>query len=110
MSTHFRVTYATLSADNEELHAAYEDGLRLARSWLGSVVSPVVSGKPRTGGPLFTVTSPGDVSLALCQVHAATPADVADAVAAAARRGAALGADALDRAGRRAPRRRRPDQ
>ena len=95
MSTHFRVTYATLSADNEELHAAYEDGLRLAKSWLGSVISPVVSGKPRTGGPLFTVTSPGDVSLALCQVHAATPADVADAVAAAGRRGAALGADAL---------------
>jgi len=83
MSTHFRVTYATLSADNEELHAAYAGGLRLAKSWLGSVVSPMVSGKPRTGGPLFTVTSPGDVSLALCQVHAATPADVADAVAAA---------------------------
>src|SRR3984957_7846875 len=83
MSTHFRVTYATLSADNEELHAAYEDGLRLAKSWLGSVVSPMVSGKPRTDGPLFTVTSPGDVSLALCQVHEATPADVADAVAAA---------------------------
>ena len=35
MSTHFRVTYATLSADNEELHAAYEEGLRLASSWLG---------------------------------------------------------------------------
>ncbi len=83
MSTHFRVTYATLSADNEELHAAYEDGLRLARSWFGSVISPMVSGKPRTGGPLFTVTSPGDVSLALCRVHEATPADVADAVAAA---------------------------
>jgi 1-pyrroline-5-carboxylate dehydrogenase len=83
MSTHFRVTYATLSADNEELHAAYEDGLRLATSWLGSVVSPMVSGKPRTGGPLFTVTSPGDVSLALGQVHAATPSDVADAVVAA---------------------------
>jgi 1-pyrroline-5-carboxylate dehydrogenase len=83
MSTHFRVTYATLSADNEELHAAYEDGLRLAKSWLGSVVSPVISGKARSGGPLFTVTSPGDVSLALCQVHAATTDDVADAVAAA---------------------------
>jgi 1-pyrroline-5-carboxylate dehydrogenase len=31
----FRVTYATLSADNEELHAAYEQGVRTARSWLG---------------------------------------------------------------------------
>ena len=73
MSTHFRVTYATLSADNEELHAAYEDGLRLASSWLGAVIHGYVSGKPRTGGPLFTVTSPGDVSLTLCRVHAATP-------------------------------------
>ena len=36
MSTHFRVTYATLSADNEQLHTAYEDGLRLATSWLGA--------------------------------------------------------------------------
>lgn len=84
MSTHFRVTYATLSADNEELHAAYDAGLRLATSWLGSTVSGSVSGKPRSGGPLFTVTSPGDVSLTLCRVHAATPGDVADAVGAAA--------------------------
>ncbi len=28
MSTHFRVTYATLSADNEDLHTAYEEGLQ----------------------------------------------------------------------------------
>ncbi len=83
MSTHFRVTYATLSADNEELQAAYETGLRLATSWLGTTVSGYVSGKPRTGGPLFTLTSPGNVALTLAHVHAATEADVADAVAAA---------------------------
>jgi 1-pyrroline-5-carboxylate dehydrogenase len=83
MSTHFRVTYATLSADNEELQAAYEAGLRLATSWLGSTVSGYVSGKPLTGGPLFAVTSPGDLSLTLGQVHAATPSDVEDAVGAA---------------------------
>ncbi len=84
MSTHFRVTYATLSADNEQLHTAYEDGLRLATSWLGATIHGYVSGKPRTGGPLFPVTSPGDVSLLLCRAHAATQADVEDAVAAAA--------------------------
>ncbi len=84
MSTHFRVTYATLSADNEELHAAYEAGLRLASSWLGADISGYVSGKPRGGGELFTVTSPGNRSLTLCRVHAATPADVEDAVRAAA--------------------------
>jgi 1-pyrroline-5-carboxylate dehydrogenase len=84
MSTHFRVTYATLSADNEQLHTAYEDGLRLATSWLGATIHGYVSGKPRTGGPLFSVTSPGDVSLLLCRAHAATQADIEDAVAAAA--------------------------
>ena len=50
MSTHFRVTYATLSADNEELHAAYEDGLRLAESWLGSVVPPCERQAARPAG------------------------------------------------------------
>ena len=84
MSTHFRVTYATLTADNEELHAAYEAGLRLASSWLGADVPGYVSGEPRASGPLFTVTSPGDQSLTLGRVHAATPADVEDAVRAAA--------------------------
>ncbi|HXT90689.1 MAG TPA: aldehyde dehydrogenase family protein [Trebonia sp.] len=80
MSTHFRVTYATLSADNEALHTAYEAGLRLASSWLGADLPGYVGGEPRAGGPLFTVTSPGDLSLTLCRVHSATPADVEDAV------------------------------
>ena len=84
MSTHFRVTYATLSADNEELHAAYEEGLRLASSWLGATIPAYVSGRARDGGELFTVTSPGDLSLTLCHVHAATSGDVEDAVRAAA--------------------------
>ena len=83
MSTHFRVTYATLSADNEELHAAYDEGLRLATSWLGAVIPGYVSGQPRASGALFTLTSPGDLSLTLCRVHAATRGDVDDAVRAA---------------------------
>jgi 1-pyrroline-5-carboxylate dehydrogenase len=80
MSTHFRVTYATLSADNEELQAAYDAGLRLASGWLGAVIPGYVGGQPRESGELFTVTSPGDLSLALCRVHASTKADVEDAV------------------------------
>ena len=83
MSTHFRVTYATLSADNEGLHGAYEAGLRLASSWLGADIPGYVSGEPRADGPLFTVTSPGDRSLTLCRVHSATQADIEDAVRAA---------------------------
>ncbi|MGH3298359.1 MAG: hypothetical protein ACRDP7_41870, partial [Trebonia sp.] len=79
MSTHFRVTYATLSADNEDLQVAYESGLRLASSWLGADIPGYVSGQPRRGGELLTFTSPGDLSLTLFRVHSATPADVSDA-------------------------------
>ncbi|HEY6496295.1 MAG TPA: aldehyde dehydrogenase family protein [Trebonia sp.] len=80
MSRHFRVTYATLSADNEELQAAYDEGLRLASGWLGAVIPGYVGGQPRESGELFTVTSPGDLSLTLGRVHASTQADVEDAV------------------------------
>ena len=38
MGSRIRVTYATLSADNEDLHAAYEEGLEIARSGLGTTI------------------------------------------------------------------------
>jgi 1-pyrroline-5-carboxylate dehydrogenase len=79
----FRVTYATLSADNEELHAAYEEGVRTAKAWLGQTIPVVVDGQPRTGGESFTLTSPNDAKLELGVVHGATEADVDDAVTAA---------------------------
>ncbi len=49
----FRVTYATLSADNEELHAAYEQGVATARSWLGQTFPTYVNGEARDDGPVF---------------------------------------------------------
>ena len=79
----FRVTYATLSADNEELHAAYEEGVRTAKAWLGQTIPVVVDGQPRTDGETFTLTSPNDAKLELATVHEATGRDVDDAVTAA---------------------------
>ncbi len=79
----FRVTYATLSADNEQLHAAYEEGLRTARGWLGGTFPAYVNGEPRTDGPTFEVSSPGDATLRLGTFHEASARDVDDAVAAA---------------------------
>lgn len=84
MGSRIRVTYATLSADNEDLHAAYEEGLAVARSWLGATIPTRVGSSERTAGPAFEVRSPGDLSVRLCTVHEATAADVDDAVAAAA--------------------------
>jgi len=79
----FRVTYATLTADNEELHAAYEEGVRTARSWLGATFPVHVDGKARDDGPIFTLTSPNDSRLVLGSFHEASQRDVDDAVAAA---------------------------
>ena len=79
----FRVTYATLSADNEELHAAFEEGVKTARSWIGQTIPTVVNGEPRTDGEPFTLTSPNDAGLELAGVHPATGRDVDDAVTAA---------------------------
>ena len=83
MGSRIRVTYATLSADNEELHAAYEEGLQTARSWLGATIPARVSGEDRTDGPTFDVTSPGDLSVTLCTAYEATAQDLDDAVDAA---------------------------
>src|ERR671930_2805228 len=79
----FRVTYATLTADNEELHAAYEEGVRTARSWLGATFPVYVDGQARGDGPTFTLTSPNDSRLVLGTFHQASGRDVDDAVAAA---------------------------
>jgi 1-pyrroline-5-carboxylate dehydrogenase len=79
----FRVTYATLSADNEELHAAYEEGVRTARSWFGQSFPVYVNGQARADGPSFELTSPNDLGLKLATFHEASERDIDDAVAAA---------------------------
>ncbi len=78
-----RVTYSTLSADNEELHAGYEAGLKTARSWLGQTFPAYVNGEARSDGPTFELRSPNDEQLRLATFHSATEQDLDDAVAAA---------------------------
>ncbi len=80
MTERFRVTYATLSADNEDLHAAYEAGVATARGWLGGTVTPYVDGAARTGAAPVELHSPNDSGLSLGTVRAAGEADVDDAV------------------------------
>ncbi|MEU4804050.1 aldehyde dehydrogenase family protein [Actinosynnema sp. NPDC023587] len=85
MTSSDRVTYATLTADNEDLHAAYDRGLRVAKTWLGTTIPVDVGGTARTSGPVFAVTSPGDTATVLCSAHTADESDVDDAVTAARR-------------------------
>jgi len=43
----FRITYATMSADNEELQAAYDAAAERAKAELGKTYPVVVNGEER---------------------------------------------------------------
>ena len=78
-----KITYATLRADNEELHALYEQGVERARARLGRYHRNVVGGRERDGEGTFEVRSPIDRELLVGTFARGTRQDVRDAVAAA---------------------------
>ena len=59
----FRITYATMSADNDELHEAYDKGIEVARSWLGQKHPLYVNGEAREGSGSREARSPIDGTL-----------------------------------------------
>ena len=59
----FRVTYATMTADNEELHKGYDEGIEKAKKWLGQRHTFFVNGEAREGESWFEERSPGDHDL-----------------------------------------------
>jgi 1-pyrroline-5-carboxylate dehydrogenase len=79
----FRVTYATLSADNQELHAGFDRGIEVARTMLGARHPSAINGKSVDHGHHYTTTSPSDRSVTIGTFAVATEADVRAAVAAA---------------------------
>ncbi len=80
-----KITYATLRADNEELHRLFEDGLSEAKRELGARHPNFVDGKERSGDGEFEVASPIDRNLVLGKFAKGTRKDVQEAVAAARR-------------------------
>jgi 1-pyrroline-5-carboxylate dehydrogenase len=78
-----KITYATLRADNEELHGLYEAGLAEAKRQLDGHHRNVVGGRERDGDGETTVTSPIDRNLVLGHFAKGTRADVRDAIDAA---------------------------
>ena len=78
-----KITYATLSADNEELHAQFEAGLATTRANLGGYHRNYVAGAWRDGDGTFEVRSPIDREIVLGTFARSTAADVDEAVAAA---------------------------
>jgi 1-pyrroline-5-carboxylate dehydrogenase len=79
----FRITYATMSADNEQLHVDYERGLEVAKGWLGKQHPFYVNGQARTGSGHKPERSPIDGDIVIGEFAQATREDVRDAVAAA---------------------------
>jgi 1-pyrroline-5-carboxylate dehydrogenase len=77
----FRVTYATLSAEGDEVHTAFESGL--AALELGERHGSIVSGRERAEGDAVEERSPVDTEVVIGRFVPAAASDVADAVAAA---------------------------
>jgi 1-pyrroline-5-carboxylate dehydrogenase len=80
-----KITYATLQADNEELHAQFEAALTAARAGLGASHRNYVDGSWRDAAETFEVRSPIDTDIVLGTFAKGTATDVDEAVAAARR-------------------------
>jgi 1-pyrroline-5-carboxylate dehydrogenase len=78
-----KITYATLRADNEQLHREYEAGLAEAKTELDGHRLNLIDGKERAGDSESTVRSPIDRDIILGHFATGTRQDVKDAVAAA---------------------------
>jgi 1-pyrroline-5-carboxylate dehydrogenase len=78
-----KITYATLKADNEDLHSGFEEAVDRVRSGLGAHYRNYVGGAWRDGDGTFEVRSPIDREIVLGTFAKGTPADVDAAVAAA---------------------------
>jgi 1-pyrroline-5-carboxylate dehydrogenase len=79
-----KITYATMSADNEELHAEYERGLERARARLGEHHPFHVNGEERYTDETMDERSPIDSDIVVGRYSKGTARDVDDAVRAAA--------------------------
>jgi 1-pyrroline-5-carboxylate dehydrogenase len=78
-----RITYATMSADNQELNEAYEKAVTDADSRLGQTHGVIVDGESRTDREMFEERSPIDSDILVGRYAQATDQDIDDAIAAA---------------------------
>ena len=78
-----KITYATLSADNEDLHTGFEAAVTEAKTKLGWHYKNYIDGEWRDGAEAFEARSPIDRDLLVGTFATGTVADVDAAVAAA---------------------------
>jgi len=78
-----KITYATLRADNEDLHAAFEAGVEEARARLGRSHANVIGAAERPGESQLELRSPIDQDVLVGRFARGTRGDVRDAIGAA---------------------------
>ncbi len=78
-----KVTYATLSGDNQEIQADFDVGVARAKAALGQAHPLYIGGKARASSDTTNSTNPADTRVVVARVAAGTAKDVEDAVAAA---------------------------
>lgn len=78
-----KITYATLSADNEELQSAFDAALERARAALGRTYPMIIGDEERLGEATFEDRSPIDPDLVVARFAAGTRQDTRDAIDAA---------------------------
>ena len=83
MVTEAKITYVTLSADNQELNAKFDAAIAEVRGALGKTYPLYIGGKARTTAATTDDLSPIDTRVVVGRAASGTVDDVRDAVAAA---------------------------
>jgi 1-pyrroline-5-carboxylate dehydrogenase len=78
-----KITYATLSADNEELQASFDAAVLRVRGELGRSYPMLIGAEERQGTQEFEDRSPIDTQIVVSRFPIGTRRDVQDAIAAA---------------------------
>jgi len=78
-----KITYSTLSADNEELQSAFDAALERARDGLGQTHPMLIGAEERSSDDTFEDRSPIDRDVVLARFPVGTRQDVRDAISAA---------------------------
>ena len=83
MASESKITYATLSADDDGMHRQFDAAIAEVRPNIGRTTPLHIGGKTRATRETSPTTNPADTRMVVARVAAATAGDVNDAVAAA---------------------------
>ncbi len=84
MAQKMKITYATLSADNEELQSAFDKSIdKVKAEWLGAEVPMFINGEKVYADEKFAGTSPINTDMRLCTAQKGTADHARQAVLAA---------------------------